>query len=450
MTRPMDIDPDRLLMTGCMTGIARRILRKVMEGPASYAVALAWWLCFRPGFYSADSFGALGEASSGHISAAYTAVWPLFLRMVTLEGRFPGIATLIDGLLLVYALGVWCRAALPPRAARFTPVLMAATPLVGAIGITLWHDVPMTSGLLLLAGIATSTNWFSSRATRTDGVHLVGASVLCAFRPNGMPTLVGFFALAVALRCNPRRTALMGLVAALTALAVSLGAAAATGSTSLFSAPFAQEWMRADVSCALSRDVSLVKAGDRGRLSTFTGFDGWANSAACVSMNRLPLDAQQLKQSLEVIPGIWFNLARAHPFTMLGVHAYRNAYLLPWPRLRALDTPFIHSTIEFPDRGISWANPRLAERARNYVRAWNAARGLLAYAGFWLVVLTGLAMTRSARRSSLAMGPTVILSLSLMALLFVTAPIPDARYALFVLVTGESALLGALWEFFHA
>ena len=130
------------------------------------------------------------------------------------------------------------------------------------------------------------------------------------------------------------------------------------------------------------------------------------------------------------------------PFFILSTHLERNAYLIPIPIFGIPTDPFLHSTIEFKDQGIEWAFPSIAEKARIPMRAWNAARGLTGWAGLWGLVLIGLAVVGRKRN---LIQPTAM-SISMMAILFVVAPIPDGRYALFVLIAGQLALIGNIVE----
>jgi hypothetical protein len=192
----------------------------------------------------------------------------------------------------------------------------------------------------------------------------------------------------------------------------------------------------------LSRNSEFIRSPDRDRLSVIGGLKMWTNAVGCEWINYLPMTDAQMQQSQAVVPRIWTRAATDHPVSIVKIHATRNAYLLPVPRRRAMNTPFIHSIIEFPGRGVEWANPRLAEAARNYVRVWNAGRGLLAFAGVWLAVLTALA----AWRRDVVLLPTIFMAIGLEVPLLITAPIADARYALFVLITGQAALVGAVLQ----
>ena len=88
--------------------------------------------------------------------------------------------------------------------------------------------------------------------------------------------------------------------------------------------------------------------------------------------------------------------------------------------------------------------PSVAEKARVIMRAGNALRPILAYAGMWLLlVLSALVLLK--RKEWL---PTFLLGFSLLGILFVFAPIPDGRYALFVLLAGQLLLVGALVDGF--
>jgi hypothetical protein len=235
------------------------------------------------------------------------------------------------------------------------------------------------------------------------------------------------------------RAALYGCLAAAIAFAVSLGASAIASHPPMIHPHYAQEWMRADISCMLSSHPDAVADADRTRLAAVGGVAAWTNQAACQWLNHPPLSDSDLQHALDVIPGVWLRTAAAHPVYVTAIHVERQAYLLPIPTARALNPPFIHSTIEYQGRGVEWLNPRVAGVARNYVRVWNACRSVFAFAGLWMIVLIVLEAA-APRGSPCGLGPTILFSASLISLLFITAPIPDARYALFVLVTGQAAL----------
>ena len=118
------------------------------------SIMFIWWLAFNPGFYSGDSFGVIGMARSGNISSESTAIWAILVKFLTINGSHPEIATLFFAQLLAFSVSVFAHALFNGKAADWSSAALCMTPLVGAMGITLWHDIPMTSGfLLVVAGV---------------------------------------------------------------------------------------------------------------------------------------------------------------------------------------------------------------------------------------------------------------------------------------------------------
>ena len=70
-------------------------------------IATLWWIVFYPGFYSDDSFAVVTMARTGQLSSAWSAPWAVFVRVFSLHGRYPGIVTLIFGVVLAISLTVF-------------------------------------------------------------------------------------------------------------------------------------------------------------------------------------------------------------------------------------------------------------------------------------------------------------------------------------------------------
>jgi hypothetical protein len=168
----------------------------------------------------------------------------------------------------------------------------------------------------------------------------------------------------------------------------------------------------------------------------------WASITACGWLNSAELSSAEKMESLRYVPSAWLRLALKTPEFVLQTHLKRHAYLLPLPIFGIPTEPLLHSTIEYKDQGISWAFPNVAEKARIPMRIWNAAQGVTGWAGLWVLVLIALAIFD--RRKNLL--PAIAMSIALIGILFVVAPIPDGRYALFVLIAGQLALIGSLIE----
>jgi hypothetical protein len=402
-------------------------------------ILLFWWCIFFPGFYSTDSFSAISQAKSGGLSSTGSATWSLYVRYVSLLGNAVPLLTLISGLILTYSVTCLAYSITSKRIAAISSFVLVATPVVYAMGITLWRDIPFTAGLLLVAAYFASRFSSSVAITQRFWFLLVPGSVLLTFRPNGLPTLALFS--IVYFFFNRNRKTLKDLFSALI-----LSTFMTIGFSYLFfqQAPldslFGQEFMRADISCfaSLDKGIGFVEKNLPGISDT----QGWSSREACTFISRNNLTVNDKIKAIDLLPPVWLKLIVEEPKFVLETHLRRHAYLVPVPLYGIPETPFIHSTIEFTDRGISWAFPEIAEVARVLPRAWNAGRALFGWAGFWFVVMILFAR----RRNKLELTPIIVMSFSLMSLLFVTAPIPDGRYALFVIISGQLILLNKCLE----
>lgn len=408
------------------------------------ATSFVWWLAFYPGFYSGDSFGALDQAKDGPITNIYTSAWPLTLRFLTLGGALPGIATLACVLVLSYAVKYFCEIALPKSSASITAFILLITPLVGAMGITLWHDIPMTAGLLIVLAVAVKSSLFRDSLSRLDFSNLIFGSILTSYRPNGLPTLLLFFLL---LPIFNRTKVLLkyGALALAISLSFSLVTTYAVGQRSLTNAIYGQEWMRSDIACSWATHPESVSLALQEKMKEVAPLTQRNNSAGCYFLNSLGLNETQGRKSTDVVPSIWSGLFKSNPLQIGKIHAERNAYLLPVPTSRGMHPPFIHSIIEIPDRGVEFALPTLVEKLRPYVRIWNGLRPITAFAGLWLALIIGFAVFAKRRRQVLL--PTLAMSVALEGILFAVAPIPDGRYALLVLIVGQSLFVGFSLDF---
>jgi len=406
--------------------------------------SLIWWLTFYPGFYSSDSFGALDQAKTGHISNIYTSAWPLTLRILTIGGRVPGLATLAGVLLLSYAVTYFCKGAFPNSSGKITAALLLVMPLVGAMGITLWHDIPMTAGLLISLSVVIRSSIFRDRIERVDLLHFILASVLATYRPNGLATLFVFFLLLFLMR-RSWQVLKMGSLTIIVGLFFSILTTWAAGEASLVNSVYGQEWMRSDIACQWATKPGTIPEAIQSKMERIAPLSQWHNPSGCTFLNGLGFTSDQLARSIETVPSIWLQIFKSDPAGVFETHAKRNAYLLPLPTTSAMHPPFIHSTIESPDQGISFAQPGIVKVFRPYVRIWNGLRPITAYAGLWLLILVLMALfVRQSRRYTI---PALALCLAVEGILFVFAPIPDGRYALPVLIVGQAIALGFIIDF---
>ena len=409
------------------------------------SIQFVWWVIFFPGFFSTDSFGAIQMAKSGDLGNSFTASWALYVRVFSFHGNAIALLTLINGLVLVYSVTRLGYAIFSARTAAISTFLLTLTPVVSGMGITLWHDILMSAGILLLTSFFINFHKGMGDNRRLLILELFPGAVLSSFRPNGLPTIAVFAALyAVFVFLKHRSQFVQTTKLLATALLLSASITVIGSNLILGLSPinnfYAQEWMRNDISCYA--DSGAGKGFVEETIPGIGSTNSWRSSGACTFLSTATVSGNEKVAAQKFIPSAWLTLLTRDPFFILSTHLERNAYLIPIPIFGIPTDPFLHSTIEFKDQGIEWAFPSIAEKARIPMRAWNAARGLTGWAGLWGLVLIGLAVVGRKRN---LIQPTAM-SISMMAILFVVAPIPDGRYALFVLIAGQLALIGNIVE----
>ena len=402
-------------------------------------VQLFFWIIFFPGFFSSDSFGAVEMAKTGDLTNSFTASWAIYVRVFSLFGNSIGLLTLLGGLLLVFSITQFSYSILAEKTAAVASFLMTLTPLIWGMGNTLWHDIQMTSGMLLVTSFMVKIHK-SQKITRWElGSQLILGSALLSFRPNGLPTLL-VFAFIFFVLTRKKFVLKYLLVGASSTILTTLIASNLILGLSPINNYFAQEWMRNDISCFANspKGAGFVERNIPGIGNTET----WKSQAACTFLNDASLSNTNKVEAQVYVPSAWLTLLMREPLFVLDIHLERNAYIVPLPLNGLPNPPFLHSTIEFRDQGIEWAFPEVAEIARAPIRLWNLLNSFTAWAGLWS--LTTLVLLVGFKKREL-FAPFVM-SLSLIGVLFIFAPIPDGRYALFALIVGQMALVGKVIE----
>ena len=404
-------------------------------------IGFIWWLVFKPGFFSGDSFAAVNMARSGDLDNSFTASWAIYVRIFSLFGHSISLLTLLNVSVLVYATTRAIFSLLPDKKASIVSNLLTLTPLISGMGITLWHDIPMTSGVLLItaAFIQLAKN---SQASKSILIHsLIPGSVLLTFRPNGLPTLILF---AVFFFAYKRKSSLVKPIAVSIVIAslVTLTGSYLVIKQSPINSYFGQFWMQYDISCFASTPEGK---GFVEKNLPVADTETWASSAACSFIGNSKLTSEQINESTKYVPKAWLKLMLQDPAFLLKTHLQRNEYVVPFVLGKPQLVRFLHSTIEFADKGIQWSNPAIAEKARVVMRIWNAARAVVAFSGLWLLILWVQVLLFKRKEWLIP----AVMSLSLSLILFVFAPIPDGRYSLYVLICGEICLISILMNFWE-
>lgn len=399
-------------------------------------ISFFYWLIFHPGLFSSDSFAAYEMAKSGNLSNSFTASWAIYVRYFSLFGNGISILTLLNVSMLTYAVTRLCTTLFEKRVAMVVAFVMCLTPGVSGIGITLWHDIPMTAGFLLLISSIVRIEKYGAK-NENAWLELALGSVLVTFRPNGLPTLALVFISAIAsrqLRNFARPLAVSLVIGGVTTLLTSY---VFIGEPPI-NKVFAQEWMRNDISCyAANTDKSNFE-----RVTTISKalYDDWKSPEACVFLNRFSLSEAQRKRTISYVPHSWLRLVKDEPMFVLKTHLERNAYLNPIPIYGIPKPPFLHTNIEFQDKGVVSTFKSLSKKLRLILRAWNFLKPVTAWVGLWLAIIALVYMNERKKQYALLF----VFVISLVLILFIVAPIPDGRYGLLVLIAGQILLLGKI------
>jgi hypothetical protein len=350
---------------------------------------------------------------------------------LTLNGSHPEIATLVFSQILAFSVTLFSHSLFKGKLAIWCSALLCVTPIVGAMGITLWHDIPMTSGFLLVTSGVIRYVKKDQYAT----ILLVLGVIFSSFRYNGIATLlVSLILLFFMFRSKRFISSVLILIIIVGGLTTALDAKFSPATQ--IQSDGAINWMRYDLSCyaaSFNNDDFFLKEFNGKSDRSF-----WKSLKACTWFNDSDAFFERPQDVTEKIPSAWVALAKKEPLFVLTTHMKRHEYLNPLPFFGPPRVPFIHTTIEYPGQDIRFWNVELSEKLRLYPRAWNYFSYIFGYSGFWLVVVFLLAW----RKSSAIYFGVGVLGLVLNSALFVFAIIADARFSLFVLIAAQLILMG--------
>jgi len=412
------------------------------------AIQLIWWVIFFPGFFSTDSFGAVQMAKSGELGNSFTASWALYVRIFSFLGNAIALLTLINGLILVYSVTRLGYAIFSARTAATSSFLLTLTPVVSGMGITLWHDILMSAGILLITSFFINVKRDAGQLKKLMLLELVPGGILASFRPNGLPTILVFAIFYSVFIFFRHRSQIIQTIKMLTKVIlvttlVTIFSANVILGLSPINGAFAKQWMQFDISCYASTPSGegFVEKNIPGIGTT----DTWKSAEACNFISRAQISSEDSTLAEGFIIPAWIQILKVDPSFIVKTHLKRHAYLNPLPIFGIPKAPFLHSNIEFKNQGIDWKFPEVANKARNLMRVWNGARGFTGWAGLWFLLIIAFAKLGPRER----LVPPILMGISLMSILFVVAPIPDGRYVLFVLITGQLIFMGIILDFLH-
>ena len=402
-------------------------------------IQFVWWIIFYPGFYSADSFAVLQMAKTGELNGMWSAPWALTVRFLSLGGAHPGIVTLVFSQVFSVSLTIFVYSILKSRQSSLVSAILHLTPLVGATGITLWHDIPMTAGFFLVSTFLFRARNLEQIDLKEVFCYLIPGMFLSTFRGNGLPTLFVLLIIFILIERRVKKKGLIFLGIIFSIVTVTFSSSQ-MNSEALSDSELATGWIIYDVSCYASTEngQGFVERNIPGLGNT----DSWSSASACTWFSDAKLSSQENAQAREHLPKLILSLAKEDFGFLISTHLKRHQYLVPIPIYGIPRPPFIHSSIEFVNDDINWKFQDVAEKARSFIRVWNYFNFFFAYSGLWLVIIFFAAIIKRSRNLLYVGLLSLVLSLSL----FIFAGISDARYVLYILVAGQIVGLGALLE----
>jgi hypothetical protein len=116
-------------------------------------ISSAWYLSLFPGRLGFDYSKAIVMIQNGESTSWWTSLFWWFLRISSLEGRSIAIASFLCLIGLGYSLFYLCES-LPGKKTvnRLSLLLVSLTPIYGAFGVNVSHDVFQVAGILIFTG----------------------------------------------------------------------------------------------------------------------------------------------------------------------------------------------------------------------------------------------------------------------------------------------------------
>ena len=400
-------------------------------------IVFIWWLVFNPGFFAPDSLGIINKSVAKSITSEYTQVWGIFVYFFSFGGKHPELATLFFSQLFSFSFTTLGLCLFKEKIARMATIAMAMTPTFGALGITLWHDVPATSGLML--GISGFLKYKNN--VKHSQFYIFFGLFFSTFRHNTLFTL----SLCLLLAAFLWNRSLIRFVLLSSVLIGSLAFTLDSHNTPTINvySDGAVNWMRYDISCYASdpnsEDFFSSHFNDNGSRKL------WESKRACTWFNDSAAWRIRYDQMNSQTVSAWFSLFLKNPISILKIHLERNSYLVPIPFYGLPHPPFLHTKIDDNPHGIHFWHSDLSQTLRIYPRIWNYFNFIFGWSGLWLLY-TFIVGFFSKNKGIILVG---ILGLTLNLGLFVTAVIPDARYTAFTLLIGQLVFLSNVFALFN-
>lgn len=300
---------------------------------AVWAPMLLWFAAFRPGIMTPDSLEHWAQATRGGWTdlhpPAYTALMWISAELV----GSPSVLTLAQSLFLAAGIVAVARASArlgaPGRVTAVVTGALAVSPVVGALAVSLWKDVPYTATLLfatarlldLLAARLGEETFRYRGALLSLAFWLALASVL---RQNGLLFAIAALVLVLVLVPEVRRwcaSLILALVVMVVAVKMLLFPVAGVRPSPAFAtlATFSH-----DIAAVAASDPRSFSQRDQALLGRVAPFQQWRTHPprfGCSSLNWIfspDFHWDQAEGREGSYLGLWLELLVKHPQRVIG------------------------------------------------------------------------------------------------------------------------------------
>jgi hypothetical protein len=415
---------------------------------------MVWYLSLFPGRLSGDTSQAIELLRNGESTDWWTGIYFQFLRISTLNGRFLFLASAIT-LATLFASVIFFVNSMPISVKHKPNILLLVllSPLTGAFGVNVSHDVFQASSILIVTGIEfriIERNFFRNKS---DFV-IEGLLVLTVFMTHFGLILAVYHVLQI---LRVKKLSFASIVALSLVLTYFVGGIQVDKSgIKSFAYP-----MVTDLKCIVQHPDATVNQEDWKALSKLAPIEEWKEKVICRDhvnlLGALPsLDLSEVDSS--TLAALYFRLGSQNPYLLVYQHLIRASVVLPPPFFRAPDNQIaynreewigfdsnselqngpelLHTSIDISDFKTNLVFIKPFEYLALFpVFIVNQASWFWSWAGLWLypiAAVLALLRKRSGNSYWMIMTPTLLLS----SFLLVFSPQSSGRYVMGTIIIG--------------
>lgn len=305
--------------------LQRRVFNK-FQGQL-FAVCLFWYLALFPGRLGFDYSLAIRMIHAGKTSDQWTGAFFWFLKLTSFAGTTIAPTSFLTLLALIWSLTYFVRS-LPftLRIQNRTILIACATPLVGAFGVNISHDVFLVCGIFTLTGYLLRTGQLPEKLKRDKFAVLFGLAVLVTSF-EGIFVALSF--ICIILMKKNWEVAISGLIVVLSITFISLlGIAPNPDGTKI-------EFLVSDLKCVAQHPDARITDAQWTFLETIAPKNEWLTPVACSYTDPLFLALKSIRPSeIKLTPTFirnYLSIFNNNPLIVVESHLQRSAGALPPP-----------------------------------------------------------------------------------------------------------------------